>query len=180
MSKHLPESAREKIAAHVEGILEAVTGLIVARKVEDFDACREAIDETGDDGTGAIYLDTSDWIALVAAVAADLGCERVDVPVGQLEQWLESKASAAVIHLAQEQARELVDDLEALMDKHGFVTTDLHVENRYGWAAHRAQREEDGAQVYEYRKVDGDVNVDVWEVDFGDARSVYLERHLDT
>lgn len=175
--RDLPETARERIAEHVDGILESVLYRIEQDKPSDFDALREAIDETGDDGTGAIHLDAHDWFALVAEVADELGWDKPDVSLDRLEQWLEEKASAAVIDLAQSGARERLDELESFMDEHGLALCELRSENRFGWAVHRAEREEDEAHVLEYRQVEGEIDVDVWEHSLG-AHTIYFERYL--
>jgi len=182
MSHRLPASAAQRISDHVDGIIENLISRITKKDepAKDFDELREAIDATDDDGTGAIYLDPWDWFALIAEVADDIGWTKVEIEVSKLQLWVEEHASTAVIHLAQARAREALDELETFLDDHDFKLSDLRTENRFGWAVHRAEREEDGARVYEYCKIEGEVNVDVYELELSDKHNVYLERHIYT
>jgi len=178
---HLPRSAKERVAQHVECIIGDVLYCIMQddEPARNFDALRDVVDETADDGTGGIYLDPGEWFALIDEVADDLGWDSVELGGSSICNWVEEHASAAVIYLAQNEARGIVDELETFMGDHDFKLSDLRAENSFGWAVHNDEREEDGAQVYEYRRIEGDIDVDVYKYELGDSHTVYFEQHVD-
>jgi len=179
MYDHLPTAVPPKIKSAVEGILSDLSWGIEHKDFSTFSELRQFIDEHRSDDFATMGLSLDDRLALVEAVAEDWGIEKVEVPFDELRSWIEKKAAAAAASLATSQAQQHVDELKQLMKRHHLDFGDFRPANNYAWAVHRSERQEGIAQVYEYRKVEGEVNVDVWEVHFGDVWTVFLESYLD-
>jgi len=179
MYDHLPTAVLPKIKSAVEGMLADLSWSIEHKNFSTFAELLNFIDEHRSDDTATMGLNLDDRLALVEAVAEDWGIEKLELPFDDLRSWIENQAAAAAASLATAQARQHVDELEKLMKQHHLEFADLRTANNYAWAVHRSERQEGNAQVYEYRKVESEVNVDVWEVHFGDVWTVFLEQSLD-
>jgi len=179
MHQNLPTAVLPKIKSAVEGMLADLSWNIENKNFSTFGELRKFIDEHRCDDFATMGLHLGDRLALVEAVAEDWGIEKVEVPFDELRRWIDDKAGAAAARLATSQAQQQVDELEKLMKQHHFELGEFCSANDFAWAVHDAERQEGKAQVYEYRKVEGLVNVDVWEVRLGDVWTVFLEKYVD-
>lgn len=124
-------------------------------------------------------LSLEDQLATIEHYVDDCGMEDESVTLANIRTEIEGKACYLIFSIAEQKAREAFQGLEELMDDSDFEFSDLVLTNRYSWARHYAEREEEDAQVYEYRNIEGEVHVDVWEYVLCGSTRIYLERLLD-
>ena len=176
---NLPINAKHAINARSEAILSDIMFMIERGEISDIDGCYTVVDDTHLDDAAAIYLDLDEQLTLLEWHADDYGLEFDDVSLGELRMKIEGYAASLVCILAQAEARSAVRDLETFLDENGFEFEEIASRNGYEWARHYAEREEDDAQVYEYRDVEGEIHVDVWEYVVSPGITLFLNRALD-
>jgi hypothetical protein len=167
-----PET-REAVEAHTRQLLEQVLDRLTYHRVETVAECREQLsDLLCVDGTEIVGMSLDEQLDLVEEHAADLDLRLASVDIESLRAQVETLAAHTVHALGEEQAAELLLDLEDFMTRHGLEVTDMISGNHLGHLPHRSERDEaDGCVVYEYRNVDG-LDVDVYEVRFGGSWGV--------
>ena len=174
----LPRKVKNAIDARADLILEGVIYGIEHGKLEDIDDCDASIADTRLDSTAAVDLDLDDKVTLIELQADEYGLELVDGPLRDIGRRLEDLATTLICYLAEDDARSAVFGLDMFLDENGFEFEEIVLSNPYGWARHYAEREEEDAYVYEYRNVEGEIHVDVWEYELMPGRNVYLKRFL--
>ena len=174
----LPRKVKHAIDARTDLILEGVMYGIEHGKLEDIDDCDTAIDDTCLDSTAAVDLDLDDKVTLIELQADEYGLELSTDSLRDISRRLENLATTLICRLAENDARSAVFELDMFLDENEFEFKEIALRNPYGWARHYAEREEDDAQVYEYRNVEGEIHVDVWEYELMPGRNVYLKRFL--
>ena len=174
----LPIEAKHAIKARAEGILDEMLFKIEHGEIQDIDDCNAFIDDTDNDDAAAMHLDLDDQLTLVELHAEDHGLE-ISGSIEDIRTKIETFAAYLVCTLAESEARTAVHNLETFLDENEFEFEEIASSNAYGWARHYAEREEDGCQVYEYRNVEGEIHVDVWEYVVTPRVRVYLRRFLD-
>ena len=100
--------------------------------------------------------------------------------VDDFRTHLEGLAAQLVCSLAESDAKAAFTELEELMEEHDIPLEDVRSKNTFGWARHFRERDEsDKCHVYEYRNVEGEIHVDVWECRIGAEASCVLLQWLD-
>ena len=174
----LPIIVKHSINARTECILEGIIYGIEHGAIKDIDGCNAFIDDTPGDDTAAIELGLDDRLTLVEWHAEDFGLE-FNGSLGDIRRTIEDYAAYLICSLAEGEVRSAVFELEMFLDENDFELEEIASNNVYAWARHYAEREEDDAYVYEYRNVEGDIHVDVWEYELMPGRKVYLNRVLE-
>ena len=107
------------------------------------------------------------------------GEEEITFSLADLRSQIDAHAVQAIHWLAEAEAAQHFEDLFDLMDDNGLEPSQMRTDNPFEWLVHVAEREVDGAVVYEYRTVEELGNhVDVWEVSVAGHR-IHFEVWLD-
>ena len=147
---------------------------------EDLSNLAEILDDRCVDDTNAVDLNLNEKLVVLEHYADDYEVQLVGISVQNLRGRVETAACLVLHRLAQEHAREVLDDFEELLDENDLSLSQVTRSNEFGWFVHRSERQEgDHCDVYEYRGIEaGEVNVDVWHYMRG-RFEVYIIKSLD-
>jgi len=148
---------------------------------EDLSCLSEILDARNVDDTNAIDLNLDEKLVVLEHYAQDFDTQfSEDTNIENLRGRVETAANLVLHRLAQEHAREVLDDFEELLDENDFSLSQVSRSNEFGWFVHRSERDEGyHCQVYEYRGIEaGEVNVDVWHY-MQNRFEVYIIKSID-
>lgn len=164
----------EAIEHRVDSIIEQVLW-----SLEDQGMYRERamqlIAECDGDETAASHLAMEHQLSVVEEGADDCGFGILMFQLDTLRRELESHAAMFIQLLAEGRAYGLFEKLFDFMQEHDFTSEQMSESNPLEWMAHRAEREEDGCTVYEYKDVEEPGrDIDIWEYRLRDGWSVFI------
>ena len=178
LNNNLPHSVEKAIDSRTEAIIEDILHRIEYDSLDSIEACHVVVDETLVDDCAAIHIDLDDRLTLVECYGDEYDFE--PITLDDLRTKLEGYAAALICYLAESRARELIEKLENFMDAEGFEFSEVGLSNNLEWARHYAEREDiEDCQVYEYRNVERDVHIDVYEYRLMDGTCLYFECSVD-
>lgn len=171
-----PYAAREAIESRASYIWENLFYCLENGTADTLEELEDEIDDHMSDGTNAVNLDLEDRLSVCEYLSEETGWEDVSVRTwGEIRSAIEGTADACIEEYAKSACREALEELGDLLDTLGLDLTAVRRENGFGWAVHRAEREESEGYVYEYRGVEGgEIDVDVWQVEILSGVKVYL------
>lgn len=127
----------------------------------DLDDLRQKIFDLPVDDTNAMRLSLDEQLRVLerSDVATEVVPESIEMD--RLRFQIEMAVCQVLHSEAESIALEVLDELQAWLDNASLELSQVETTNRFGWAVHDREREEDDTTVYEYRNVE-ELNVDVW------------------
>ena len=147
----------------VDGLLEAVIWNIKNQTVSDIESlCDMVLDEPVED-TAAIGMTLSEQLAAIE-MHADDDCGYLDgVELSSIRSRIEMLTCLVIHNMAVSITTDILRVLEDIIEDNDLDFEAIDDENQLGWAVHECEREEsESCRVYEYRGIDGQLNIDVW------------------
>ena len=153
---HLPYEIKKAIETRTESILHDIIWMIDRDEITDISGCHRFIDEAHVDETDVCHLSLDQQWRLLGHQAEDYGFEIHATCAGDIRRIVETLAAELAYYLAMDKARCAISELDELLKLNDLEFEDVASENPFAWAAHRAERDEDGCQVYVPERRGGD------------------------
>lgn len=138
----MSEDDRAKIDFEMEDLRQKLLDL----PIDDTNAIRLSVDEQ------LRVLETSEYTENAMPNA---------VGVEQIRSQIEMAVCFVLHEEAMAISQAVLSDLEGWLENASFELSQVEQKNRFGWAVHTAEREDEDTTIYEYRNIEG-MDVDVW------------------
>ena len=179
MLNHIePHSARKAVENIADGFIDIALSQLIDKTAESVaEVVQDLADEPIDDAS-AYPMTLADQVRLLENHGDDADVFLDDLTLDNLRSRIEAMSCLVIHQLAQQVAESFFSILEEVMDEHDLGVSQMTESNEFGWAVHRAERDEgEHCTVYEYRDAD-ECNVDVWHF-FRGSWDVYFNEWID-
>ncbi len=181
MSRDIYEAIASQAASILEGAINAVTG-----EPALLDTLKEAAEDYDDSGDlPFLGLRLEDQLRAIELYAYDYDTHLIQVDLEEVvpsyqqrvktramvdlrdaRTWIESNANWTLCAKTKSDLLDELNGLKTIFDQFDHREGQFSPTNPFGWAAHHSetQYEAHGCTVYHYRDVEGDIDVDAWEL----------------
>lgn len=169
-----PYSARQAVETAADGFIDIALHCLQTKTAESIDEVLQSIADESMDDTAAFHMSLEDQMHLLEHHGDEAeGCGKA-FTLDNLRGQIESMSCSVIHRLAQQVAEDFFTCLDEVMDEHDLDLSQMSDGNAFGWAVHRAERDEgEHCTVYEYRNAD-ECDVDIWHF-FRGSWEVYFQ-----
>jgi len=174
-----PHSARQAVEKLADGSIDYAISKLLANTAESIAEVVEDLADEPIDDANASHMTLEDQVRLLENHGDDVDVILDDLTLDNLRTRIEAMSCLVIHQLAQQVAESFFSILEEVMDEHDLDVSQMTDSNEFGWAVHRAERDEgEHCTVYEYRNAD-ECDVDVWHF-FRGSWEVYFNQWIDS
>ncbi|MDY7091805.1 MAG: hypothetical protein SX243_02420 [Acidobacteriota bacterium] len=167
---HLSAAANEAIDTACARQLELIEYRLRHDPRATLEECREALEDWALDECLVIDLDLDEQLTILEEYGDDYGLDLNGLTLDNLRTRIESLSALVISYLGEARARSALQVVEDLLDDLDLPLSALLPDNPYSSFAHHAERDEPPWQVYEYRQVEGELDVDLYELTVAGVR----------
>jgi hypothetical protein len=167
---HLSTAANEAIDTACARQLELIEYRLRHDPRATLEECREALEDWALDECLVIDLDLDEQLTVLEEYGDDYGLDLDGLTLDNLRSRIESLSALVISYLGEERARNAFQVVEDLLEDLDLPLSALLPDNPYSCFAHHAERDEPPWQVYEYRAIEGELDVDLYELTVAGVR----------